>query len=609
MKPMLPTLTFDVPKEKDWVYETKYDGFRAMILIDYNGMKMVSRNNRSLIEQFPEATIFFETIKEKLKPYFPLILDGELAILDNPYKSNFSKMQTRGRLRSEQRIQKECLKNKAYFLAFDLLKMSGKDLTSIAFLERKRELMNLFEKMDWPLVPTPHHPSFLQFIPYEQEFEKLWKNVTRYDGEGIIAKKLTSKWEEGKRTALWLKFKNWKTVHCFITAFEKENGFFHVAVNKDNQIHPIGIFKNGMKQEETKALIQIMKTNAKEENAQFIYVDPSICVALFYLEFYEDGLREPYFSQFLLNKRPVDCTYNMMMDSNLVLPIDVTHPDKPLWDKVQITKLDYITYLKEIYQYMSPFLKNRTLTTIRFPHGMFGEAFYQKNCPDYAPDFVETYLDQDINFILCNNFETLLWLGNQLAIEFHIPFQTIDKVKPTEIVIDLDPPTSKEFPWAIDAAYYIKQEIVDKLGLHAFIKVSGNRGLQIYFPLSGNTISWSEAHLFTEFIAKFLLAKDERHFTIERLIKNRDGKLYVDYVQHAEGKTIVSPFSLRGNQNAGVAAPLFWHELNDNLKPDGFTIFDVLKRVKEDGNPFENFFQVNNDAALGDVLKFLKGKV
>src|SRR5690606_24921489 len=138
-----------------------------------------------------------------------------------------------------------------------------------------------------------------------------------------------------------------------------------------------------------------------------------------------------------------DCTWDRLHVKTIQIPdnIDISHPDKPLWKNKSITKQDYIQYLAEISPHMLPFLKNRLLTVIRYPHGMYGESFYQKNCPDYAPDFIKTVEHEGIEYIVCNSLHTLIWLGNQLSFEFHIPFQTIESTGPSEIVFDLDPPS------------------------------------------------------------------------------------------------------------------------------------------------------------------------
>jgi bifunctional non-homologous end joining protein LigD len=609
IKPMLPTLAFDIPKGDEWRYEIKFDGFRAILSWD-SEILLTSRNGKPLLSIFPEIQDFLLSHKEHFKPFLPLELDAELVFLENEYKANFGAIQVRGRMRSKERIDFIAKKNPCRLMVFDLLKIKGKSMIDQSYQMRRIELENLFKDLKLPLEPNTENRMLVQLIPSEADLVALWEKIVLFDGEGIVAKHLNSKWEEGKRTEAWVKAKNWKFVSCFVTAYEKSNGYFHISVYKEDVIHQIGLVIFGFKPEEKNALHQIIKQNKSEEDNQFIYVEPGICLDVKYLEIYEDQLREPHFHNFRFDLRPDACTYEkfVFQQKNVPQDIEITHPDKPLWEEPPIQKVDYIHYLREISPYMLPFLKNRLLTVIRYPHGMFGEAFYQKNVPDYAPDFVETASSEGIEYIICNNMKTLLWLGNQIAIEFHIPFQTINSKGPEEIVFDLDPPSRDYFPLAIKAALYIK-EVLDELKLISFIKTSGNKGLQVYIPLPANTYSYNDTKLFTSFIANFLVSKDPDSFTIERLKKNRGNRLYVDYVQHAEGKTIVSPYSARGKSHAGVATPLFWDEVNESLKIEQFNLGTIMQKVKKHGCPFRDYFAVKEQQNFEKVLGILKTKM
>jgi DNA ligase D len=302
--------------------------------------------------------------------------------------------------------------------------------------------------------------------------------------------------------------------------------------------------------------------------------------------------------------KPAKEQLNLQVNGEIVT---LTSPDKPLWPKQNIVKVEFINYLTHIAPYLLPFLKNRALTVIRYPHGVGDERFYQKNCPDYAPAFIQTVQEEDINYIVCNNLPTLLWLGNQLAFEFHIPYRTSDTSYPSEIVMDLDPPSRDEFKLSIEAALMIK-EVCDNLRLTTFIKTSGNKGMQIYIPLPDNQVTFDESRLFTEFLAHFLIEKEPRWFTIERLKKNRGNKCYIDYIQHAEGKTIIAPYSVRGNEDALVAAPLYWHEVTRELRPELFPLTVIQDRIKEVGDPFEEFFSAKTKQPISPVIHALKEK-
>ncbi|MCL6573752.1 MAG: DNA ligase D [Bacillus sp. (in: Bacteria)] len=607
MKPMLPSLTFEPPIHPKWLYEVKYDGFRAILDWNSQGISLTSRNGKPLLLQFPEIKEFLLKFEKQFKPYLPLQLDGELVWLENTYKANFNAIQVRGRLKSEKKIAEHASHSPCHLLVFDVLIIAGKPLHTIAFHRRKKELINLFSKIGFSLDIHLNNRQFVQHIQAYSNFNELWEKVVLYDGEGIIAKQKNSLWEEGKRSLQWLKYKNWKYVSCFISGYDKINGYFYVAVYKKNTIHGIGQVLFGFKPEEKQALHQTIKQNILSEDRQIIFVKPAICLEVKYIEIYENQLREPHFDRFRFDLEPESCTYDHFIFSQKNLPQDmtITHPDKPLWENKDILKADYILYLREVAPYLLPFLKDRLLTVIRYPHGMFGEPFYQKNCPDYAPEFVQTHSADGIDYILCNNLKTLVWLGNQLAIEFHIPFQTINSDGPSEIVFDLDPPTTDAFHLAIDAALLIK-EVLDRLNLIAYIKTSGNKGLQIYLPLPENVYSYDDTRLFTSFIAEYLTSKDPNSFTIERMKKNRKNKLYVDYVQHSEGKTIVAPYSLRGNVHAGVATPLYWEEVDGKLELGSLTMENALKRIRQHGDPFKNYFQTKLIQQFRPVLDFLK---
>ena len=276
------------------------------------------------------------------------------------------------------------------------------------------------------------------------------------------------------------------------------------------------------------------------------------------------------------------------------MPIEITSPEKIIWPANKVTKHDYMAYLIQISPYMLPFLNNRLLTVIRYPHGVENSFFYQKNCPDYAPDYVETVESEGINYIVCNSVYTLCWLGNQLAIEFHVPFQAIGEAWPLEIVFDLDPPDTDHFFLAVKAAREI-HTLLHQFRIKSYPKLSGNKGIQIHIPVYPRPLSYEDTRIFTGFIAQFLTEKFPDLFTTERMKKNRGGRLYIDYVQHAEGKTIIAPYSARGSNPYGqVAAPLYWNEVNDSLSPRHFTLDRVLKRVKEAKCPFHDYFTSEN---------------
>jgi bifunctional non-homologous end joining protein LigD len=607
LKPMLPTLFDETPITGNWKYEVKYDGFRGLLSIrSGNDISLVSRNGKDLLPQFPEIHEYAaEIVKDGTWP-LPVMFDGEIVLLENDFKSNFGGLQIRGRMKTAQNIRKAADKNPCTFLAFDLLQLEGTNITSKKYAVRKKEMAALLKKAKLPLEPNYGSSARIQMIPFYKDSNNAWSNVRDFDGEGLIAKAEESPWEEGKRTTTWRKMKNWKKARCFILSHDSSNGYYEVGVFNDKQVVAVGAFYFGISPEEKQALNSIIKDNAYKTEKGKSFVHPGLCVELHYLEWYEEQMREPHFHQFLFHMKPEECTWIQFMLDEASLPasVDITHPDKPLWESPAIDKLQYIRYLRKVSSRLMFFLKQRPLTVIRLPHGMLGESFYQKNCPEYAPSFVKTVKIENIDYILCDDLETLMWLGNQLAMEFHIPFQKTGIPYVNEIVFDLDPPSRDYFHLAVKAATEMKK-VFDQLNLISFIKTSGNKGLQVYIPLHEG-YTWDDTHLFTEFIANYLTNQYPDEFTTERLKKNRNNRLYVDYIQHAEGKTIISPYSPRANEDALVSAPLFWEEVTEDLRPEAFTMKTVLERLKKMGCPFAGYEEAKEKQNFKEVLSFLQ---
>ncbi|MCA0147980.1 DNA ligase D [Rossellomorea vietnamensis] len=607
MKPMLPTLRHELPSGHDWLYEVKYDGFRGILSVQSSDqISLQSRNGKELLSHFPEIKKHIHQLLDEHTLPLPLVLDGEVVLLRSSFSTEFQELQVRGRMRNGQKILQAAASRPVTFLAFDLLQCGKKSYIQEPYLRRKEKLKEVFSRLQLPLEPAPSHPSSLQMVPYYRNFERVWELVLNDEGEGVVAKRSQSKWDAGKRSADWIKCKNWKHCQCFITALDDANDYFHIGVYHNGQIMPIGLFHFGLSAEEKRTVKTTIKQNSTEKNDSLYSIDPAITVEIVYLNWHEGKLREPHFKQFLFTTPPEACTLEQFMLDEASLPreVDITHPEKTLFREVSMTKLDYIRFLRKMSVVILPFLKNRPLTCIRFPHGVFGESFYQKNTPDYSPTFVETYKEDHIHYTMCNNLETLIWLGNQLALEFHVPFQKAGEEFVNEVVFDLDPPSRDHFSLAVKAATIMKG-IFDGLNLKSFVKTSGNKGLQVYIPLPPG-YTWEETGLFTEFIAYYLVSNNPGDFTTERLKKNRKGRLYVDYIQHREGKTIIAPYSLRGNEEALVATPLWWDEVNKDLNPEMFTINAVLRRFQENGCPFTGFDQVKASQPFDKVIDFLK---
>ncbi|MGA4518402.1 DNA ligase D [Solibacillus silvestris] len=611
MKPMLLTDVPDIPLGDDWLYEAKYDGYRCILVWDKgkNIPELKSRNGNVLNEKFPEIIRFCKSIYAEIEPYLPLIFDGEIVYLINHFQSKFSFVQKRGKMTNQKNIELNAKTFPCHYIVFDLLKLKGKDKGNSRLTTRKQLISDLFERLNLLDTVQYNDSKRLQAIDVFENPHLLWQKVTSHNGEGIIAKKRSSKWLENTRTKSWQKIKNWKHVNVILTKFDQLNGFFNGAIYQEDMLMEVVSFKHGLSEEESKTLIAFFKSKGTVKEKSIFEIPPSICVTVACIDFDGSKLREPRFHSFQHHLDVTECNWQQMQRQLNPIPesVIVTHPDKPVFPASHITKDDYLYYLQTVAPMMMPFLQDRLLTVIRYPHGVPGESFYQKNYIENLPEFITTQLVDDTHFILCNNLESLLWLGNQLALEFHIPFQPVSSEQPTEIVFDLDPPSVHEFGLAVDAAVKFKT-IMDYFKLTSFIKTSGGKGMQIYIPLPLHTFSYEDTGVFTEFICRFLVQQFPDSFTIERLKKNRGKRLYLDYVQHREGKTIVAPYSPRGNNKGLIATPLLWEEVNEGLTPDLFTIPNIIKRLERMGDPFKNFREVGERQPFRAALDQITGK-
>ncbi|WP_173918322.1 DNA ligase D [Halobacillus sp. Marseille-Q1614] len=574
-RPMLPTLTNTPPKSKEWSYEIKYDGFRVLLHWTTEGITLTSRNGKNLTAQFPEIT---DTDHITPPTDLPLLLDGELVILNNPYQANFELVQQRGRTKRKDKVKELSKKRPAKFMAFDLLYYQ-EDRTAASYAERKKFLKKAIANLNHPHI---------QEVPFSKKWNEIYETAFDHLSEGIVVKQNNSTYTYNKRSKQWLKIKLWRTVSGFLTEYHPENDYYTVEIYEDDSRVPLGRFKNGLDDDQSTTL----RTFFKDKGVNW-RIDPCIVVDIHCLGVNEGEFREPLFSNFRFDLSPEDCTEDKLNWDLALLPenVEFTTLDKPLWPPIGIRKRDYLIYLRRVFPYMKPFLIEKKLTVIRYPHGIEDESFFQKHLPDYAPDYVKGWKQTDGDIALrADELSPLLWLGNQGALELHLPFQRAEAKDPDEIVFDLDPPDRSAFHLAVLAAQLLKH-LLDKLEVNSFVKTSGNKGLQIHIPITEGSLTYSETRRFTERLASLLTKEKPDLFTIERLKKNRGDRLYIDYVQHAEGKTIIAPYSARATNEASVATPIFWSELNDQLSPADFTIENVIERVYALGCPFQNYHE------------------
>ena len=281
--------------------------------------------------------------------------------------------------------------------------------------------------------------------------------------------------------------------------------------------------------------------------------------------------------------------------------LTITNPEKPLWPEMGITKLIYLQKLIALSPHLIRHCRNRYLTVIRWPHGIHGDFFYQKNAPEPRPPFVSTAVSGGIRYVNLDNLATLLWLGNLGALEFHASFDRIGSPEPPEWVIDLDPSLDGD-PRIMEAAAIVG-DVLASLGIASVPKTSGATGVQIVVPLEPG-YTFGQLRALGRFIGRFVCKKHPRLFTLERLKKNRGDQIYFDYLQHWPGKTLSAPYTPRARSAASVSAPLTWDEVKAGARPQDFHLLNMERRLAEKGDLLERV----PPQRLDDVLAFIGAK-
>jgi bifunctional non-homologous end joining protein LigD len=278
--------------------------------------------------------------------------------------------------------------------------------------------------------------------------------------------------------------------------------------------------------------------------------------------------------------------------SEKLTKVEFTNLDKTIFPKLKITKAQVIEYYIKIAPKMLGFLADRPLVLTRFPDGIDQEGFYAKDAPQGTPSWVKTVkiysetVKRDVNYVLCNDLDTLIWLANLAAIEIHMPLSKADsREKPDFVFFDVDPEPPATYKDATTVALLLKDKL-DGLGLESYVKTSGKKGIHILIPIVAEH-SFRETRAFVHKLGQ-QLAKENSLVVSELSETKKPGKVLVDYLQNSHGRTMVSPYSLRATPEATVSTPLEWTEVEKGIKPTELNIFSVVKREKD---PWKKIFE------------------
>jgi bifunctional non-homologous end joining protein LigD len=599
-KPMLAHLHGEPFDNPDWVYEIKWDGYRAVAEINKKGNRLYSRNGLSFANLYPKI---FEALK-KIKD--DVILDGEIVVMNENNKPDFQKLQQYDDNRHLPIL----------YYVFDCLQYKGKDITGLPLVERKK----IAEK-----VIPPN--SIIRYSEHVNESGiEFFNKTVEMDLEGMIAKRADSIYLKGKRSQDWLKIKNHNTQEAIIAGYTEPRGsrkYFGaliLGIYVDGKLKYIGHTGTGFNEEALKemfAKLQPLVTNVSPFDKKIIvnspvtWVKPELVCAIKFSELTEEGiLRHPVFIGLRVDKsaketdqldavvkkkktteeKDTSSKKNITVNGHKLI---LTNQQKIYWPDEKITKGDVIEYYNSIFKFIIPHLKDRPQSLRRNPGGIGDKGFFQKDAGEDTPSWVQTYkihaesVNKDIDYIICNDKATLTYLNNLGCIELNPWNSRIRSLDyPDYLVMDIDPSDKNTFEQVIDVALVIKQ-ILDKAGAASYCKTSGASGLHVYVPLHG-AYTYEQARAFAEVIAMMTQEHLPVTTTLERPLEKRKGRIYIDYLQNKKGQTLASVYSVRPVPGATVSTPLLWNEVKPGLLPAQFNIQNIIKRVSQKGDLFAN---------------------
>jgi bifunctional non-homologous end joining protein LigD len=284
--------------------------------------------------------------------------------------------------------------------------------------------------------------------------------------------------------------------------------------------------------------------------------------------------------------------------------LKLTNLDKLIWPE-GLTKAHLVKYYSDVAPYVLPHLRNRPLVMKRYPDGIDGEAFYQKECPDYAPDWIKRqpveHSEKVVNYIVCNDQPTLLWLANQGCIEMHAWLARVESLETPDLaVMDLDPAGGVSFEDVLEIALLVKR-VLDEFKIKSYPKTSGASGLHLFVPVR-QVYSWRQVTGAMKYVAELVVKVHPDKTTVERKVEKRAGKVYLDYLQNGRGKTMAFQYGLRPLPGAPVSTPLSWEEVEEGkIRPGQFTMDTIFQRLKSVGDIYAGI--LNTRQSLDEIIK------
>ncbi len=595
---MLATLAERPPSGKEWLFEIKYDGVRMLASRTDDVMELYGRSGQGITGRYPELVAALRRL-----PVERFLLDGEIVALDESGKPSFQRLQARMGLTNPLDIERAAAQVPVVGIFFDCLALDGHDLRRLPLLERKALLKSLLP----PLGPARYGDHV------QEQGAAFFDAASAERLEGIVAKKVGSLYLRG-RSREWVKIKCQRRQEFVIggyTAPQGSRGYFgalHLGLYEGGRLVYVSKVGTGFDQAGLKKLSEALQPLRRDTSPFEVgspagrghhWVEPRLVSEVRFTEWTKDGgIRHPAFLGLRDDKRPEDCRRESSTTIPLTSPpphptlspaVRLTNLKKVFWPGEGYTKGDLIAYYEAVAPLLLPYLEDRPLVLTRYPDGIAGKSFFQKDAPEFVPAWVRTEriyskdAERDIDYFIVNDSETLRYVVNLGTIPLHLWSSRLGSLdRPDWLILDLDP---KGAPFS-DVVRVARElhGILDELALPNYVKTSGATGLHILVPL-GARYTHEEARTFARLLALLGVQAVPDIATIARPVRSREGKVYIDFVQNGHGRTIVAAFSARPLPGAPASCPLRWEEVTPALDPARFTIKTLSPRFEKMADP------------------------
>ncbi|MFN7922523.1 MAG: DNA ligase D [Bryobacteraceae bacterium] len=605
LTPMLAASADAAPPGSDWMYEIKWDGVRALAYLNDGKLHLVGRRGTVMDAQYPE----FATIPESFGAR-EAILDGEIVMLDEQGRPNFQLLQPRIMATGARHIARLAAQQPAMFFAFDLIYFDGFDLRESPLSERRRLLAT-------HLKPSPVLRFSRDFpVPSNELLE-----AARAQGlEGIVAKRLGSPYRS-TRSGDWVKIKishEQEFVICGFVVNKRElfGSLILGAFDKEELVW-VGNVGTGFDQAQIKDIYKLLEPRMIAQcpfrelpqvpAGEMKFVRPELVCRVKYNNWTNEGrLRGPVYVGMRFDIAPEECMREpvaavkraplltgdkdearVSVDGHAMHFINL---NKVFYPEHGYVKRDILNYYDAVADLFIPHWKDRPLSLRRYPDGIHGEGFFQKNAATGFPEWMrsEKVLDVDKEeklLVVGAGRAELLYLAHLGCIDQNPWMSRVGSLdNPDFMLIDLDPHECG-YEKIVEAALIVKRKL-DLLGLTGYPKTTGGDGMHIYVPLEP-VYTFEQSRSFAEVLARLCAAERPDLFTLPRTISRREkGRVYFDYMQNARGKTISAPYVLRAHPGAPVATPLEWRELTPSLRPQQFHLKNSPDRFARVGDLF-----------------------